>query len=81
MKAWLCRRYGGREVVELEDVQQPVPKDKESSSELMPPRLTSGDWRVRTLAMPRGFGPIARIALGITGPRQPILGTELGVML
>ncbi len=27
--------------------------------------------------MPRGFGPIGRLAFGLFGPRQPILGTEM----
>ncbi|MFB2351611.1 alcohol dehydrogenase catalytic domain-containing protein, partial [Priestia megaterium] len=39
--------------------------------------VTSADWRVRSLMLPPGFGPLGRLALGITGPRQPILGTEL----
>ena len=77
MKAYFCRRYGGPEVVELDDVQQPVPKDNEVLIRINATTVTSGDWRVRTLAMPKGFGPIARLALGVTRPRQPILGTEL----
>lgn len=32
---------------------------------------------MRSLALPAGFGPFARLALGIRGPRQQILGTEL----
>ena len=39
--------------------------------------VTAGDWRVRTLEVPKGLGLIARLALGVTRPRQPILGTEL----
>jgi NADPH:quinone reductase-like Zn-dependent oxidoreductase len=77
VKAYVCRRYGGPEVVELVDVQEPVPKDNEVLIRINATTVTSGDWRVRTLVMPKGFGPIARLALGITGPRQPILGTEL----
>lgn len=77
MKAYVCRRYGGPEVVELVDVPKPVPKDNEVLVKIHATTVTSGDWRVRTLTMPRGFAPIARLALGITRPRQPILGTEL----
>ena len=32
---------------------------------------------MRSLDVPRGFGLLSRLALGITTPRQPILGTEL----
>ena len=77
MKAYVCRRYGGPEVVELVDVPKPVPKDNEVLVRIHATTVTSGDWRVRTLSMPRGFGPIARLALGMRRPRQPILGTEL----
>ena len=77
MKAYVCRRYGGPEVIELVDVQKPVPKDNEVLIKIHATTVTSGDWRVRTLKVPKGFGPIARLALGITRPRQPILGTEL----
>lgn len=77
MKAYVCRRYGGPEVVELVDVQKPVPKDNEVLIKIHATTVTAGDWRVRTLEMPKGFGPIARLALGIMRPRQPILGSEL----
>jgi NADPH:quinone reductase-like Zn-dependent oxidoreductase len=39
--------------------------------------VSSGDWRVRSLSLPKGFGPLGRLFFGIRGPRQPILGTEL----
>ena len=77
MKAWVCHRYGGPDVVELEDVPKPVPKAGEVLIRVHATTVTSGDWRVRTLDLPKGFGPIARLALGVTRPRQPILGTEL----
>ncbi len=77
MKAYLCRRYGGPEVVELADVPKPVPKDNEVLIKIHATTVTAGDWRVRTLKVPKGFGLMARLAIGIARPRQPILGTEL----
>lgn len=77
MQAYLCRRYGGPEVVELADVPTPEPRDDEVRVRIHATTVTAGDWRVRTLTMPRGFGLVARLALGLRGPRQPILGTEL----
>lgn len=77
MKAYVCRRYGGPEVLDLKDVQKPTPKDREVLVKIHATTVTSGDWRVRTLNVPKGFGLIARLAIGITRPRQPILGTEL----
>lgn len=77
MKAWVYHRYGGPDVVELEDVPKPVPKAGEVLIQIQATTVTSGDWRVRTLHVPKGLGLVARLALGITRPRQPILGTEL----
>lgn len=77
MKAWVFHRYGGPDVVELEDVPKPVPKAGEVLIRIHATTVTSGDWRVRTLNVPKGLGLLARLALGITRPRQPILGTEL----
>jgi len=59
------------------EVATPVPKDDELLIRICATTVTSGDWRVRSLILPPGFGPLGRLALGITGPRQPILGTEL----
>lgn len=77
MQAFVCRRYGGLEVVELADVPKPVPRDNEVLVRIQATTVTSGDWRVRTLCVPAGLGLVARLGLGITRPRQPILGTEL----
>jgi len=55
----------------------PVPKEHEVLIEVRASTVSSADWRVRSLTLPRGFGAFGRIAFGIAGPRQPILGTEL----
>jgi NADPH:quinone reductase-like Zn-dependent oxidoreductase len=39
--------------------------------------VSSGDCRLRGANFPRGFGPLARLAFGWSGPRTPVLGTEL----
>ncbi|OGB34739.1 MAG: Zn-dependent oxidoreductase [Burkholderiales bacterium RIFCSPLOWO2_12_FULL_61_40] len=77
MKAWVCHGYGGPNVLELEERPLPVPGDNEILVQVRATTVTSGDVRVRTLHLPRGFGLIGRLAIGLTGPRQPILGTEL----
>jgi NADPH:quinone reductase-like Zn-dependent oxidoreductase len=77
MQAYVYRRYGGPEVVELVDVPTPVPLDNEVLVKIHATTVSTGDWRVRTLKVPKGFGLFARMALGFTRPRQPILGTEL----
>lgn len=77
MRAHVCLRYGGPEVIELVEIPRPVPKDHEVLIRIRATTVSAADWRVRSLTMPPGFSPIARLALGLRRPRQPILGTEL----
>ena len=77
MKAAIYRRYGSPDVIELADVPMPVPKDHEVLIRVYATTVTSGDWRVRSLELPRGFGWMGRMIFGFSTPRQPILGTEL----
>jgi NADPH:quinone reductase-like Zn-dependent oxidoreductase len=77
MKAFIYRRYGGPDVLELADMPKPIPKANELLVKIHATTVTSGDWRARTLEVPKGLGPMARLVFGITRPRQPILGTEL----
>ena len=77
MKAYTCARYGPPEVLELREIPKPVPGDHEVLVRIRATTVTAGDWRVRSLEVPRGFGLLSRLALGVSGPRQPVLGTEL----
>jgi len=77
MRAVTYKKYGGPEVLELTTLPRPVPKDHEVLIQVHATTVTSGDWRVRSLILPKGFGALGRLGLGFSGPRQPILGTEL----
>jgi len=77
MKAIVYKRYGPPDVLELMEVEKPTPKDNEVLIEIHATTVTSGDWRARSLNVPTGFGLISRLILGVSRPRQPILGTEL----
>ena len=77
MKAALYTRYGPPQVVHIGDVPKPAPQDDEVLIRIHATTVNSGDWRMRSARVPRGFGLIIRLVFGITGPRQPILGTEL----
>ena len=76
MKAIVCQRYGPPEVLQCREVPKPHPRDHEVLIRIRATTVTSADCRVRGLDMPRGFELLARLALGFSGPRQPILGTE-----
>ncbi len=76
MKAAICTRYGSPDVLELKDAPTPVPKSNEILIRIQATTVTSADWRIRSLDLPSGFGPIARLVFGFKRPRQPILGSE-----
>jgi NADPH:quinone reductase-like Zn-dependent oxidoreductase len=62
--------------LELRDLPDPVPADDQLLIEVRATTVTTGDWRVRSLTVPRGFGLICRAVFGLRGPRQPVLGSE-----
>lgn len=77
MKAFVYGKYGSPDVLELKDVAKPAPKDNEILVKVHATTVTSGDWRVRSLTVPKGFALVSRLVFGVSKPRQPILGTEL----
>lgn len=77
MKAVICTRYGGPEVLDLQDIAKPQPKDNEVLIKTHFATVQTGDWTVMSLAMPSGMKFMSRLIFGFFGPRNPILGTEL----
>jgi NADPH:quinone reductase-like Zn-dependent oxidoreductase len=77
MRAAVYERYGSPDVVELRQIEKPTPKDVEVLIKIHATTVNSADSRVRSLNVPRGFGLLARLALGVWKPRQAILGSEL----
>ena len=77
MKAVVCDRYGPPEVLRLAEVAKPVPKDDEVLIKVHAATVTAGDCEVRAFKLPGWIWLPARVAFGITKPRQPILGAEV----
>ena len=77
MKAAICTQYGSPDVLQLKNVEKPIPKRDEVLIKVYVATVTSGDCRVRALNVPLGFNFIMRSVLGFSKPRQPILGSEL----
>jgi NADPH:quinone reductase-like Zn-dependent oxidoreductase len=77
MKAAVCRRYGPPEVIEIVDVPRPKVGAKDVLIKVRATTVNAGDWRLRTATVPPGFGLFIRVAVGFTGPRNPILGGEI----
>jgi len=83
MKAIVCTKYGPPEVLHLEEVEKPAPKDNEVLIKIHATTVHIGDTKIRRFKPGMGFmldllvKPIMWIAIGFTGPRRKILGMEL----
>ena len=79
MKAVVCTKYGPPEVLQLQDVEKPKPKENEVLIKVYATSVHRGDSRMRSFDIP---GPrwqriLARFVLGFRGPRHSVLGMEL----
>ncbi len=72
MKASLYERYGGPEVLSLGETPSPKPKDREILIKVMAATVNRSD-----CAMLTGKPAIMRASVGLTKPKNPILGTDL----
>ncbi|MBI5296852.1 MAG: NAD(P)-dependent alcohol dehydrogenase [Chloroflexi bacterium] len=77
MKAIVATQYGGPEVLQLKEIEKPTPKDDEILIKVHATTVTAADFRMRSFTVPAAVWIPARLALGITKPRQPIFGSEL----
>lgn len=76
MKVVECAGYGSSDVLKFRDRPVPVTGREEVLVKVRATTVTSGDWRIRSLQMPPGFGALARPIFGFSKPRQPVLGSE-----
>jgi len=75
MKAIVQDRYGGPDVLEFSDIDQPVPKDNEVLVQVQAAGLHRGDWHVKT-----GLPYLIRLVvpdLGLRKPKVPVRGMDL----
>lgn len=77
MKAMYCTKYGGPEVLQIREIPTPVSKANEVRIKVYATSVSAADFRIRSFTIPPAYKWIARIVLGFTKPRKPILGLEL----
>lgn len=78
MKAIVYTQYGPADVLQLQEIEKPAPKDNEVLIKVQATSVTAGDCNARGFVfVPPGLGFLARLMIGLRKPRQPILGMEL----
>jgi len=77
MKAAVCTKYGPPEVLKIQDVEKPVPKDNELLIKVHSAAVTISDCIVRSGEVNILLWLPLRIFVGFKRPRKPILGLEL----
>jgi len=76
MKALTYTRFGGPDVVRIEDVEKPTPKENEVLIRVHASAVNTGDWRIRAAAFPGVLAIPGRLMFGILRPRNQRLGSE-----
>ena len=77
MRAAVARRFGGPEVVRVEEMRRPVPKADELLVRVHASTVSIADHRMRSRDLPEGLGIMIPVALGVFRPRKPVLGMDI----
>ncbi len=75
MKAIICTKYGSPEVLEVQEVEKPSPRENELLIRVIATAVNSGDVRVRGLVVEGFMKFVMQLVLGFSKPKKPILGT------
>lgn len=76
MLAAVANRFGGPEVVRVQEQPRPAPKADEVLVRVRASTVSIADHRMRAADLPRGLGFLKVVALGAFRPRRRILGME-----
>src|SRR2546428_14133459 len=74
MKAIVCTKYGPPEVLQLQEVEKPTPRNNEICIKIFATTVTSSDCLIRGSKVPLRLWLPMRLVIGFTKPRRPILG-------
>ena len=79
MKAAVCTRYGPPDVLQIQDVPEPVPGRRDLLIRVHAAAVSVSDTYIRSMVPTAQlwFRVLARLAMGLTKPRRPILGAVL----
>jgi NADPH:quinone reductase-like Zn-dependent oxidoreductase len=77
MKAAICTKYGPPDVLKIVEYNRPIPKDNEVLIKTYAASVTNSDIFIRSSNIPLRFRIPMRIMIGLTRPRNEILGEVL----
>ncbi len=78
MKAIVFTEYGSPDVLQLQEVDKPTPKEDEVLIKVHATTVTTGDVNIRGFVfVPPGLKLLARLMFGLNKPQKHILGTEV----
>ena len=77
MKAITYHEYGSPDVLQLEDLPKPTPKDGQVLIKVHATTVGTWDSESRSFTFPLWFWLPLRLAMGVHTPRWPVLGQEL----
>lgn len=77
MKAATYRRFGGPDVVRVEEIAQPAPRAGEVLIKVMASTVSVADHRVRSRNVPKGLVALTALTLGLFRPRTRVLGMDV----
>ena len=77
MRAAVYRRFGGPEVVRVEEVPKPTAGPGDVLIRVHASTVSAADHRARSKNVPKGLGLAVALALGIVAPRKRILGMDV----
>ena len=72
MKAIVCDKYGSPDVMKLEEVEKPVPRDDEVLIKIHASSVNAADWHIL-----RADPFMVRLFYGFWKPKYPILGADV----
>lgn len=76
MKAIVCTKYGSPEVLQMTEVEKPVPKNDEIRIKIMATTVNAADCNAKGLSyIPTGLGFVAKLMLEFNKPKKSILGS------
>lgn len=73
----MCTRYGPPDVLQLRELEKPVPRENEILVKVRATSVTAGDTRARGFRVPLWYWLPARMFLGLRRPKRAVLGMEL----